>query len=55
VWQVQLSPLRIVEACVLRTGDIAKAKAPVLIERNCLLRTRIGKAGHMSKNSDGKE
>jgi hypothetical protein len=42
VRQIQFPPLRVVETGLLRVGDIAKLKAPILIEGNFFTGTRIG-------------
>ena len=44
VRQVQLPPLRIVQIDVLSISDIAKLKAPVLVERHSFSRPRISEA-----------
>src|SRR5689334_8660124 len=54
VWQVQSPPLRVVETRVLRTGDVAKPKAPVLVERDCFSGTRIGEAEWRCKQEQAK-
>lgn len=42
VRQIQTTPLGIVQIRVLSVGNIAKLKAPILVERNSFARPRIG-------------
>jgi len=55
VRQIQFPPLRVVETRVLRVGDIAKLKAPILIEGNSFTGPRISEtdSGEKEKKTKG--
>ena len=51
VRQIQSSPLRIVQVHSLSVGNIAELKAPILVERNGLIRPRIGETDEGSEKN----